>query len=239
MRGTRVCLSALCIAMSMAVFASSSSALAFHYTHTVEFTVTVTDHWTRTIQFGCGPAGSGTVRYKVSWRRPVKAQPMINGAAGRWTLLVPGPGGTSELDLSAQKVAGTITYSAQTALTGEMCPAGVVDARGCHSYSLAGDTGEVFGLDRRSLEVNSSVETFSHVRPRGSCQLGIYNSFNDDDFFAHPMTIRMPAPGALRKRKLIVTGSSTGHFKGDDPSVLNAGIDETVTKTAAVTFKRL
>ena len=70
--------------------------------------------WIRTREFGCGLVGSGTVQITFGWRRPVKAPPEINSAAGRWTLLVPGPGGRSVLDLPPQRITGKISYADQT-----------------------------------------------------------------------------------------------------------------------------
>ncbi|MGZ4314148.1 MAG: hypothetical protein ACXVR1_18795, partial [Solirubrobacteraceae bacterium] len=98
---------------------ASSPAAGFRFTHMVSLTVTVSDHWTRARDIGCGPVGTGSATWTQTWRRPVKAFPELDAAGGRWVLLVPGPGGHSVLDLAAQSAAGTITYANQVSLGGD------------------------------------------------------------------------------------------------------------------------
>ena len=111
---------------------------------------------------------------------------------------MPGPGGHSALDLSSQPATGTITYANQlsiggTPIGGNGSCTGSVDTRGCRTYKL-GATSNVFGIARRSLRVLSTVRIGQQIRPAGSCFVGAYRLFNDLDFFAHDLSIRMPRP---------------------------------------------
>jgi hypothetical protein len=208
-------------------------------THTVDLKVIISDHWTRTTDPGaCGVNGSGAVQATLGWRRPVKARPEIEPAAHRWTLLVLGPGGGSVLDLAPQRIGGTIRYTNQVSeSSGDGCT-GSVSGRGCRTYPAVGTT-NVFGIDRRSLRVLSPLLIGSQIRPRGSCLIGAFVQLNQGDFFNRDLSIRMPAPAVLRrKRTVVVRGSESGHIRND---TLESGttIVETVTESAIVTFKRI
>jgi hypothetical protein len=204
----------------------------------VSLKLTVSDRWTRTEHSGCGPVGTGSTTWMQTWRPPVRAFPELDPAAGRWVLLVPGPGGHSVLDLSAQRAAGTITYANQLTVGGDLGCTGSVDTRGCRSYQLGGTT-NVFGIDRRSLVLLSAVRVGEQIRPPKTCVTGEYAGLDDPDFFKRRLSIRMPSPGIVRtRRRLVLTGSDTGHVSG--PAFdLGGNIDETVTQTAVVTLTRI
>lgn len=234
----RMALSAAAASIALLTLSTSSRAAGFRFTHMVSLKVMVSDHWTRTQDTGCGPVGTGSVSVAETWRRPVKAFPEIDAAAGRWVLLVPGPGGHSALDLSAQRATGTISYANQVSIGGSAGCAGSVDTRGCRTYELGGTT-NVFGVDRRSLDVLSSLQVGEQIRPLGSCLIGGYRFLNDLDFFAHKLSIRMAPPAVLRaKRKVVLTGSNTQHMS---IPFFESGftIDETVTQTAVLTLTRI
>jgi hypothetical protein len=214
-----------------------SWALGFRFTHMVSLRVTGSDHWTRTQDTGCGPVGTGSVNFSETWRRPVKAFPEVDAAARRWVLLVPGPG-HSALDLAAQRAAGTISYANQVSVGGESGCTGSADTSGCRTYKLGGTT-NVFGVDRRSLDVLSSLRVGEQIRPFGSCLVGAYTGLNDLDFFAHKLSIRMPSPAVLRSRhRVVLTGSNTQHMS---IPFFESGftVAETVTQTAVLTLTRI
>jgi hypothetical protein len=234
----------LMMAAALAVLPGVGAAAAvprFSYTHSVDVSITITDLWTRNVQFGCAPGGSGEVKITLHWRRPARAHPEINAAGGRWTLLVPGPGGHSVLDLPPQPQTGTITYTDNEQLTGDdpTCT-GTLDKSACHSYPLGGKA-NVFGIDRRRLQVASTFVVAAQIKDLNTCRFGDFNSMNSLDFFKSPLTIRMPAPSVLRHRRTVVLrGSDTGHITDlPDPFFFDASIDETVIQSAVVTFKRL
>ncbi len=206
-------------------------------THRIDVTVTVSAQWSVSPELGCGPTGSGSTEIKFSWRRPARAHPEINSAAHRWTLLVPGPGGGSALDLGAQRIRGTITFTDHTTMGGGAECTGTMDHSGCHSYPLSG-TANVFGIDRRRLRVLASPLFGTQIRPHGSCLSGAYVEFNDGNFFTRPLTVRMPPPGALHHRRVVARGSDEGRLR-DAPFGENDTITETVTQTAVVTLRRL
>lgn len=234
---------AVTAAIATLALSASARAAGFHFTHMVSLKVTVSDQWTRTQDTGCGPVGTGSLSLSETWRRPVKALPEVDPAAGRWVLLVPGPGGHSALDLSAQPATGTITYANQlsiggTPIGGNGSCTGSVDTRGCRTYKL-GAASNVFGIDRRSLHVLSTVRIGQQIRPAGSCVVGAYRLFNDLDFFAHDLSIRMPRPATLRSnRRVVVTGSNTAHvsFPFTESGFT---IAETVTQSAVITLTRI
>ncbi len=229
---------ALAVLTAALMTCGPSRAIGFRSTHMVSLKVTGSDHWTRTQDTGCGPVGTGSVNFTETWRRPVKAFPEIDPAAGRWVLLVLGPGGHSALDLSAQRAAGTISYANQVSIGGESGCTGSVDTRGCRTYKLGGTT-NVFGVDRRSLDVLSSLRVGEQIRPFGSCLVGTYRELNDLDFFAHNLSIRMPSPAVLRaKHRVVLTGSNTQHMT---IPFFESGftVAETVTQTAVVTLTRI
>jgi hypothetical protein len=213
-------------------------AAAFTLTHTVNLKVIISDRWTRTVDPGaCGVNGSGAVNATFSWRRPAKARPEIEPAANRWTLLVLGPGGGSALDLPAQRIKGTIGYTNHVSESSGAGCTGSVNTRGCRTYPAVG-TSNVFGIDRRSLRVITPLVIGSQIRPPGSCLFGAYELFNEDDFFKHDLSIRMPAPAVLRrKRTVVVRGSESGHMTTS--LELGTTIVETVTQRAIVTFRRI
>lgn len=114
-----------------------------------------------------------------------------------------------------------------------------MDSRGCRTYPTAG-TANVFGVDRRSLRVISTLQVGAQIRPPGSCRFGEYAALNDPSFFNYKdLSIRMPAPGVPREEgKVIVRGSNTKHLH-DNTFEPGGTIDETVTQSAAVTFERI
>jgi hypothetical protein len=229
---------AVIAAIGTLAMAASSPAAGFRFTHMVSLKLTVSDHWTRTQDSGCGPVGTGSATWTETWRHPVKAAPELDPAAGRWVLLVPGPGGHSVLDLSAQKAAGTITYANQLSIGGDTGCTGSVDTRGCRTYKIGGTT-NVFGIDRRSLALLSAVHVGDQISPPRSCVTGDYTSLDDPDFFKRRLSIRMPSPGLVRTRRtLVLTGSDTGHVSGPAFN-LGGNIDETVTQTAVLTLTRI
>ena len=230
-----VALAAITVALLAA--APQTHALGLRPTHSIDVTVTVSAHWSVRPEFGCGPTGSGSTEIRFTWRRPARAHAELNSAAHRWTLLVPGPGGGSALDLGPQRIKGTITFTDQTTVGGGADCTGSLDHSGCHSYPLSG-TANVFGIDRRRLQVLASPLFGTQIRPRGSCQIGAYVELNDLDFFRHPLAVRMPAPSALKGRRAIARGSDQGQLR-DAPFGNDETIDESVTQKAVVTLRRL
>lgn len=243
MSARRAASGAAALAVVAAALATSgtSAGAAFRFTHMVTLKVTVSDHWTRIRVDQCDPAGAGSVTFTQTWRRPVKAAPQIDpfaGNGGRWVLLVPGPGGHSALDLAAQKTTGTISYTSQASVPADRGCTNTVDSRGCRTYKL-GATTNVFGIDRHSLRVLSTLLVGPQIHPPGSCLTGIYSGLNDINFFKHDLSIHMPSPALLRsRRKVVLTGSDTGRVK-DAVDASDDTLDETVTQTAVLTLTRI
>jgi hypothetical protein len=232
-RAANVALAALAV-----LAASPALAGAFTFTHTVSLKVSITDDWTRTAPLGCGPVGTGSVTSTFRWKRPAKALVEINAAAGRWTLLVPAPHGLSELDLAKQPFSGTITYKNNvTELATDPEWKGSIDTSGCKTYKVHG-TSNVFGLTRGALSVQAGLKIGTELRPPGSCLIGAYLGFGDLNFFGRDLSIKMPAPSALKHHKVVVSGSDTGRVR-DFGLADQTTINEQVTQSATVTFKRI
>jgi hypothetical protein len=235
---TRRALPALALAGVSLALCGQSLAVGFGPTHMVTLKVTASDHWTRTADLGCAPVGDGTVTFTETWRRPARAFPELDSAGRRWVLLVLGPGGHSALDLGPQRATGQITYANNVTIGGSDGCTGSVDTRGCRTYAVDGAT-NVFGIDRRSMRVLSSLRVGQQIRPRGSCLAGAYTSLNDLNFFNRDLSIRMPSPAAVRTRhKLVLTGSDSGHLR-DFALADGSTVDETVTQTAVLTLTRI
>lgn len=215
-----------------------SRAVEFGPTHMITLTVTVSDHWTRTRELGCGPVGDGSVTFTETWRHPARAFPELDSAGGRWVLLVLGPGGHSALDLGPQRATGKITYANNASIGGPDGCTGSVDTRGCRTYRFDATT-NVFGIDRRSVRVLSTLRVGQQIRPLGSCLAGAYTGLNDIDFFNRDLSIRMPSPAAVRTRhRVVLAGSDSAHFR--DPVFEDGSIiDETVTQRAVLTLTRI
>jgi hypothetical protein len=230
--------STLAVLAAALITCGPSRAVGFGPTHMVSLKVRVSDHWTRTQDTGCGPVGTGSVNLTETWRRPARALPELDPSAGRWVLLVLSPDGHSALDLSAQRATGTISYANQLSIGGDTGCAGSVDTSGCRTYKLSA-TSNVFGIDRRSLRVLSTLAVGAQIRPRGSCLIGAYRSLNDINFFAHNLSIKMPSPAVLRsERRAVATGSNHAHMS--IPFVESGfTVDETVTQTAVLTLTRI
>lgn len=153
-------------------------------------------------------------------------------------LLVLAKGGHAALDLGPQRATGKITYTNDVTIGGSDGCTGSVDTRGCRPYAVDGTT-NVFGIDRRSLRVLSSLLVGEQIRPRGSCLVGAYAALNDLNFFKEDLSIGMPSPAAVRtRRKLVLTGSDSGHLR-DFGLQDGSTVDETVTQTAVLTLTRI
>jgi hypothetical protein len=227
------------IVVSAVAFAAASAspaaaaARAFALTHSITTKVTIVDEWTRTPEPGCSVQGSGSVKATLAWARPARARPLISPGAGRWVLLVPGTIGSAVLDLRAQPTTGTIAYVDNTTDVGECeLPR---DRSGCGTYKLGGRA-NVYGLDRRSLTVETSLRVGSQLETR-RCQVGIYVGLNDRHFFRRPLTLTMPSVATLARRSRVPLHTSrTGHIH---LPTNHAILDETVTETVDVTLTRL
>ncbi|MGZ4172576.1 MAG: hypothetical protein ACXVRN_14535 [Solirubrobacteraceae bacterium] len=132
----------------------------------------------------------------------------------------------------------TVTVSDHWTRARDIGCTGSVETSGCRTYRIGGST-NVFGIDRRSLVVLSSVRVGDQIRPPKSCVTGDYAGLNDPDFFRRKLSIRMPSPALLRgRRKLALTGSETAQVHRP-AFTLDGNIDETVTQTAVLTLTRI
>jgi hypothetical protein len=241
-------LTSLCVIVLALVPAEAS---AFHYTHRVTATATVTDDWTVDEQKECGALGPGSVTATLKTVTYAKVRPMISkyGARpigrklGLWVLAVPVGGGYA--GVGVLKATGSITTVDSTVLK----PAwfgdcGLPDTSKCGTFPLKG-TIDVGGFDFKHLYGKASVDggDFSST---SDCAHGGLGNFSLPVAAApgvgpdRLMTFKMPSKSKLRKRKSI-TLKQTDHRTTsyvDTAGGSGKGTDD-VTRTISVTLEKL
>jgi hypothetical protein len=243
---------AACIACAAAL--GAAPAHGFRYTHSVAVSGQLVDSWTRTATGNCGLQGSGSTTIAYAWTKAWRVTPMINryaGAHGRWVLTIlladyhnPRPARlfTQPLALPAKTILiadlpsrfanVTTTFTGGAAKVGSDCDP--LDGKPCVNQTRSGRS-NLSGVDKRNLEFDVS---FNARTGDDACMTGTISGWSSTLFKNQSeLRVRMPSPGALRRKVVTLTASDSGHQTDDDG--FGTKLDETVTRSVTVTFKRL
>jgi hypothetical protein len=244
---------AACIACAAALPATAP-AKGFRYTHSVTLSGQVNDSWSRTAVDNCSLQGSGTTTVSFAWKGAWKVGPIIDphsGAHGRWVLMIkladyhdPRPANVFDdplalpsktilvADLPSRLTSITTAFTGGATRVGSDCDP--PEGRPCAGRTFTKKS-NLSGVDRRRLSFNAF---FNLPVSEDACTTGTVDGWsstvfkNQDDVF-----IRMPKPTTLKRRKTVVlTGKDSGHQKIE---LDGSQLDETVTRTVTVTFKKL
>ena len=251
MKATRRVLIAACLAF--AVVWGAAPAHGFRYTHSVTISGQLVDNWTRTATEDCGLQGSGSTTISYSWTKAWRVTPMINrnaGAHGRWVLTIlladynnPRPATlftdplalpaktTLIADLPTRFAYVTTTFAGGGTRVGMACDA--LEGKPCRNRTRSGRS-NLSGLDRRKLEFNVSFNEFTG---EDACMTGTISGWSSTLFKNQSeLLVRMPSPRKLRRKVVTVSASDSGHQTDEG---FGTKLDENVTRTVTVTFKRL
>jgi hypothetical protein len=236
----------LCVVLPVVVPAEAS---AFHYTHRVTATATLTDNWTIDELRECGALGSGSVSITLKTVTYTKIRPLVDKVGARpignklglWVLAIPGGGGYAHM--RTRKATGTITTVDNTVLK----PAwygdcGPPNTSKCGTYPLKGYI-NIGGFDPTHIYGKASVGDF---RYHSDCQHGALSDFSSPTVTAPGvgaerfLIFKMPSKSSLRKHKKTTLTESDHRattFTTTDTNGTNFTDD--VTRSMTVTFEKL
>jgi hypothetical protein len=244
---------AACIACGAAL--GAAPALAFRYTHSVTISGKFVDTWTRTPVADCSLQGSGATTIDFAWTKAWKVAPRIDpfsDAHGRWVLFIlladrnhPRPADVFSdplalptrtilvTDLPGRLTRQTTTFSGGATRVGTDCDP--LTGKPCATKTRTRKS-DLTGKDRRKLSFEASLDMFTS---EGACNTGTINSWSSPIFKnQNELLVRMPKPKTLARRKtVVINASDSGHQTTDD--TFGSSVDETVTRSVTVTFKKL
>jgi hypothetical protein len=231
---------------------AAQPAQAFHYTHRVEISGSITDEWTKTDPASCGMNGDGSLKVTFKTRAATRVRPEISDTISRprsnkpgaWVLFVPASPGITAMD--TRKADATITTvdstvpGPNTEFPGEPCFDEPED-RGCGTRKFPQALVEVAGFDERTLyggfvgQFDDATECLGALESWGFPHkvAGGVNRFSD-------LLVKMPRPSKLRRKRVVVVQASD--HKTSTSKVSENGserLTDKVTRRLKVTFTRL